>query len=110
MKKEGGKLSLAVILGIVWAVMGGVGIAMGGTAIGLPLIALLIPLGIVLGNEADNEGITESLFEAVSSWFGSRDQTIQRAPTASGISDAERLAQWQERMRQPVDDRALPKS
>jgi uncharacterized membrane protein YbjE (DUF340 family) len=103
LEEEGGKLSLAVILGIVGAVMGGVGIATAGSAIGLPLIALLVPLGIVLGNEMDTEGITRNIVRIVGSWFGSPNQAIQSAPApaTSDIGDAQKLAKWQERMRYP---------
>lgn len=39
--------------------MGGVGIAAGGGAIGLPLLAILAPAGFIGGQEFDSEGYTK---------------------------------------------------
>jgi hypothetical protein len=48
--------------------MGGVGIAAGGGAIGLPLLIILAPAGYFAGQELDSEGYTKkvvALFEAL---------------------------------------------
>src|ERR1700686_4951361 len=42
-RAEGGKISLTIILSTIAIAMGGVGIAAGGSAIGLPLILFLAP-------------------------------------------------------------------
>lgn len=63
LEQEGAKLSLGMILGIIGAVMGGVGIAAGGSAIGLPLALLLVPTGLICGNELDAKGVTKKLME-----------------------------------------------
>lgn len=57
---EGGKLSLTVILSTVALAMGGVGIAAGGGAIGLPLLLILGPVGYFGGQELDSEGYTKA--------------------------------------------------
>jgi hypothetical protein len=44
--KNGGKLAFGVVLGIVGAVLGGVGIAGAWGAFGLPLVLLLVPVGV----------------------------------------------------------------
>jgi hypothetical protein len=43
--------------------MGGVGIAAGGGAIGLPLLAILAPAGYFAGQELDSEGYTKAIVE-----------------------------------------------
>ena len=53
-RDNGGKLSLTAIGAIVGASLGGVGIAAGGGAIGLPLVAVLGLGGFLAGNEADS--------------------------------------------------------
>jgi hypothetical protein len=53
LEQEGGKLGFGAVLGIVGAVLGGVGIAAGGGAIGIPLALLLVPAGLLIGNEFD---------------------------------------------------------
>lgn len=57
---EGGKVSLTVILSTVALAMGGVGIAAGGGAIGLPLLLILGPAGYFGGQELDSEGYTKA--------------------------------------------------
>jgi hypothetical protein len=59
LKAEGGKLSLTLILSTIAIAMGGVGIAAGGGAIGLPLIVILAPAGYFAGQELDSEGYTK---------------------------------------------------
>jgi hypothetical protein len=58
---EGGKVSLTLILGTIAVAMGGVGIAAGGGAIGLPLLLVLAPAGYFAGQEFDSEGYTKSV-------------------------------------------------
>jgi hypothetical protein len=56
---EGGKVSLTFILSTISIAMGGVGIAAGGGAIGLPMLAILGPIGYFGGQELDAEGYTK---------------------------------------------------
>lgn len=51
---DGGKLSLTTVLAIIGAVLGGVGIAAFGGAIGVPLALLFAPVGYLLGAEIDS--------------------------------------------------------
>jgi hypothetical protein len=44
-RAEGGAITLTVILSTIAIAMGGVGIAVGGGAIGLPLLVILAPAG-----------------------------------------------------------------
>jgi hypothetical protein len=59
LKAEGGKISLTVLLSTIALAMGGVGIAAGGGAIGLPLLAILAPIGYFGGQELDSDGYTK---------------------------------------------------
>lgn len=56
---EGGKLSLTLILSTIAIAMGGVGVAAGGGAIGVPLLMILAPVGYFGGQELDSEGYTK---------------------------------------------------
>lgn len=58
---EGGAISLTIVLSTIAIAMGGVGIAAGGGAIGLPLLAILAPAGFFLGQELDSEGYTKAV-------------------------------------------------
>jgi hypothetical protein len=60
LKAEGGKMTLTLILSTIAIAMGGVGIAAGGGAIGLPLLAILAPAGYFGGQELDSEGYTKA--------------------------------------------------
>jgi hypothetical protein len=51
--QNGGKLTLGTVLAILGASLGGVGIAMLGGAIGLPLMAVLGTAGVLAGSEVD---------------------------------------------------------
>jgi hypothetical protein len=59
LKAEGGKITLTILLSTIALAMGGVGIAAGGGAIGLPLLAILAPVGYFSGQELDSEGYTK---------------------------------------------------
>jgi hypothetical protein len=61
LRAEGGKLSLTLILSTIAIAMGGVGIAAGGGAIGLPLLIVLGPVGYFAGQELDSEGYTKAI-------------------------------------------------
>jgi hypothetical protein len=50
--------------------MGGVGIAAGGGAIGLPLLIILAPAGYFAGQELDSEGYTKSVVNRVRNLLG----------------------------------------
>jgi hypothetical protein len=68
LEQESGKLSLGAIFGIVGAALGGVGIAAGGGAIGIPLVLLLVPAGLLMGNEFDSHHVGTKLRR----WWTSR--------------------------------------
>jgi hypothetical protein len=61
LEAEGGKISLTLILSTTAIAMGGVGIAAGGGAIGLPLLIILAPAGYFAGQELDSEGYTKAI-------------------------------------------------
>ncbi|HYM75838.1 MAG TPA: hypothetical protein VE377_07655 [Candidatus Dormibacteraeota bacterium] len=63
LKAEAGKISLTLILSTIAVAMGGVGIAAGGGAIGLPLLAILAPAGYFAGQELDSEGYTKAIVQ-----------------------------------------------
>lgn len=100
LEQEGGKLTFGTVLAIIGAVLGGVGIAMGGGAFGLPLILLLAPVGVWIGNEVDEGGLTKQFFDGLRKVFGSTGEP-ERKPTPQ--TDAHALQVWQERMRAPVE-------
>lgn len=60
---EGGKISLTILLTTIAIAMGGVGIAAGGGAIGLPLLVILAPVGYFTGQELDSEGYTKAVVD-----------------------------------------------
>lgn len=62
-KADGAKLSLTLILSTIAFAMGGVGIAAGGGAIGLPLLIILAPAGYFAGQELDSEGYTKAVVD-----------------------------------------------
>jgi len=62
-RAEGGAISLTIVLSTIAIAMGGVGIAAGGGAIGLPLLAILAPAGYFAGQELDSEGYTKAIVE-----------------------------------------------
>jgi chaperonin cofactor prefoldin len=53
-KSEGGKLTLTTISILIGAALGGVGIAALGGAIGIPMAALLAPVGYLAGSKLDS--------------------------------------------------------
>jgi outer membrane murein-binding lipoprotein Lpp len=76
-QQDGGKLSLTTILGITGLVLGGVGIAAGGSAIGLPLAILLAPVGYLAGAEIDDLGFVKKALE----FFRGQSHTPPTQPT-----------------------------
>ena len=68
--EDGGKLALATAMAIIGASLGGVGIAMIGTAFGLPLVGVLGLAGYLGGQEADSLGITKRVMRAGSAAVG----------------------------------------
>jgi len=56
-EQEGGKLTLTTVATIIGAALGSIGVAGLGTAVGIPLICLLPPVGYFLGTEADSWGL-----------------------------------------------------
>jgi hypothetical protein len=60
-RAEGGKITLTILLSTIAVAMGGVGIAAGGGAIGLPLLIILAPAGYFAGQELDSEGYTKAV-------------------------------------------------
>lgn len=83
-QRDGGKLSLTTILAITGAVLGGVGIAAGGGAIGLPLAVLLAPLGYLAGAEIDDLGFVKKALE----YFRGQSQTHSTFPNLPVEPDA----------------------
>jgi hypothetical protein len=69
LEQEGGKLTLGTVLAIVGAALGGAGIAVGGGAFGLPLVLLLAPIGVWVGNEVDEEGLTRRFLKELQTHF-----------------------------------------
>lgn len=67
---EGGKLSLTLILSTIAIAMGGVGVAAGGGAIGVPLLMILAPVGYFGGQELDSEGYTKVAVDTFKKLFG----------------------------------------
>ena len=53
-KAEGGKITLTTACAIIGLVLGGVGIAAMGGAIGIPLALIVTPIGYLVGQEADS--------------------------------------------------------
>jgi hypothetical protein len=60
---EGGKISFTTAAIIVGLILGGVGIAAGGGAVGLPMVLLLTPVAYFTGQELDSEGWTKKTIE-----------------------------------------------
>lgn len=70
LEQEGGKLAFGSVLAIIGTVLGGAGIVVGGGGYALPpLILLLTPVGLGIGNEMDETGLTKKFLQEVSSWF-----------------------------------------
>lgn len=69
MKAEGGKLAFGLILAIVGAALGGVGIAALGGAIGIPLAFVGAIVGLAIGNEADAEGYTSTFIRKMKAFM-----------------------------------------
>jgi hypothetical protein len=63
LKAEGGAITLTILLSTIACAKGGVGIAAGGGAIGLPLILILAPAGYFAGQELDSEGYTTKIVD-----------------------------------------------
>ena len=100
LEHEGGKLTFGTVLAIVGTVVGGVGIAFGGTAFGMPLVLLLAPAGIWIGNEIDEEGLTKRFFRIL---LHQPDEAPVPEVYSRSDTEANRLQTWQERMRAPVE-------
>ena len=62
---EGAKLSFGLILAIVGAALGGVGVA----AIGVPLALVGALVGIAIGNEMDSEGQTSKFIRKMKAFW-----------------------------------------
>jgi hypothetical protein len=62
---EGGKLTLTVVLGTIGIALGGVGIAAAGSAIGMPLVMVLAPVGFFAGQELDAERYFAVIWEEI---------------------------------------------
>jgi len=69
LKAEGGKLTGTLVFSTLALAMGGVGIAAGGGAIGLPLLAILAPAGFIGGQELDSEGYSRVIVERLKKLF-----------------------------------------
>ncbi|MGH9412888.1 MAG: hypothetical protein ACRD0Y_04020 [Terriglobales bacterium] len=80
LENEGGKLTFGTALAIVGALLGGAGIAMMGGAFGLPLVCLLAPLGVWIGNEADEEQLTRRFLAKFRTWSRSGGGALAKPP------------------------------
>jgi hypothetical protein len=69
LKSEGGKLTGTLVLSTIALALGGVGIATGGSAIGLPLLVILAPAGFIGGQELDSEGYSKKIVEKLKKFF-----------------------------------------
>ena len=88
-REDGGKVSLSTIGVIIGAVLGGVGIATGGGAIGLPLAAVLGLGGLIAGVEFDSLGVFSGKKHLLLRLPKPLYRSIQKAAEASGISPSE---------------------
>lgn len=86
LRAEGGKLSLTLVLGTIAIAMGGVGIAAGGGAIGLPLLVILAPVGYFAGQELDSEGYTKAVVETFRKLL-QRAHTLDSKQYAGAVAD-----------------------
>ena len=59
-EKEGAKASLATVATIVGLSLGSIGVAGFGSAVGISLVAVMLPVGLLVGNECDSQGWTRS--------------------------------------------------
>jgi hypothetical protein len=62
-RAEGGKLGLTTACAIIGLVLGGVGIAAMGGAVGVPLALILVPVGYLVGQEIDSQGWASRLLD-----------------------------------------------
>lgn len=58
-EKDGGKISIPLLSVVVGAALGGVGIAMMGSAFGIPLALVGAIGGVFVGSEMDSTGLTK---------------------------------------------------
>lgn len=86
-ERDGGKITLTTVLTIIGAVLGGLGIAALGGAIGLPIALLLGPMGYLLGTEIDSMGLVRKIKIYLT---GSDEPTAESLEPAS---DIEQLAE-----------------
>lgn len=79
-KAEGGKITLTTACTIIGFVVGGVGIATMGGAVGIPLALILTPIGYLAGQEIDSQSWLP--------WLWTRSRTEQpRAQNESKIAE-----------------------
>jgi uncharacterized protein YcfJ len=69
MEADGGKVTFTVLLAIVGAALGGVGVAALGGAIGVSMALVLAIVGLVVGNELDSEGYTKTFFRKMKAFM-----------------------------------------
>lgn len=69
LKSEGGKVTGTLVFSTIALALGGVGIATGGSAIGLPLLVILAPAGFIGGQELDSEGYSKTIVEKLKKFF-----------------------------------------
>jgi hypothetical protein len=86
-ERDGGKLTLTTVLTIIGAVLGGLGIAALGGAVGLPIALLLGPIGCLLGTEIDSMGLVRKIKIYLT---GSDEPTDE---SAEPTSDMEQMAE-----------------
>lgn len=107
---EGGKLTLSTVLGIIGLILGGAGIAVGGGAIGLPLVLLLTPAGFLAGQELDEGGVTGKIVVTVHKWIGRFFGTKQEIPSTSEWYDSVQQAEFGDEPRAQILDEPIEES
>jgi hypothetical protein len=86
-ERDGGKITLTTLLTIIGAVLGGLGIAALGGAVGIPIALLLGPMGYLLGTEIDSMGLVRKIKAYLT---GSDEPTTESRELTS---DVEQLAE-----------------
>jgi hypothetical protein len=69
LEADGGKVTFTVLLAIVGAALGGVGVAALCGAVGVSMALVLAIVGLVVGNELDSEGYTKTLLRKITAFM-----------------------------------------
>jgi hypothetical protein len=74
LENDAGKIGLTTMLAIVGVFLGSIGIAGFGSAIGIPLAAVLGVVGLLFGNELDESGFVKRTINRFKGLFSNRKQ------------------------------------